>query len=69
MVRKKKFNLKEKCFKCGIDGHMKANYKVEKKDLKKNVSNVEREVIWLMIVKERRMERNLKKIINLNQSN
>jgi hypothetical protein len=69
MVRKKKFNLKGKCFKYGKDGHMKANYKVEKKDLKKNVSNVEREVIWLMIVKERRMERKTKKLINLNQTN
>jgi hypothetical protein len=57
--------------KCGKDGHMKANCKVKKNkcedmDSKENVSNVEREVIWLMIVKERRMERRTKSLINLN---
>jgi hypothetical protein len=42
---------------------------VKTKYSKENVSNMEREVIWLMIVKERRMERRTKSLINLNQTN
>jgi hypothetical protein len=48
---------------------MKANCKLKTKDSKENVSNVKREVIWLMIVKGRRMKRRTKTQINLNQTN